>query len=143
MRQLLKISAALCFSLGLASCATPGDRTDSETALTESQQKKLDARLAGRTAGEPVSCINRFEGRKMTVISDDVIIFGNSRNSRTIFVNKPNPGCNGADRHILVTRSPSTRLCKGDIIELKDRYTGAFFGSCTWSEFVPYTKIAR
>lgn len=110
--------------------------------LTEKQQTMLDKRLEGRTAGEAQSCINGHDQRNMTVISDDILIFGSSRNARTIYVNKPYAGCKNADRSILVYSRPGSSLCKGDIVQLVDSQSRIAMGSCAFGEFVPYTKDA-
>ena len=140
MRNSIKYIVALLMLLGLAAPAAMGE-TD-RIKLTERQQAKLDARLAGRTAGKPLSCISRWDQKHMTIVSDDIIIFSQRRNSNTVYVNKPYLGCNGADRHSLVTRSFSNGLCKGETVEVTDLQSQATVGSCTWSEFVPYTKDA-
>ena len=110
--------------------------------LTEKQQVKLDQRLEGRTAGETRSCINRHDQREMTVISDDILIFGSSRNAKTIYVNKPYGGCPDADRNILSYSRPTSSLCKGEIVNLIDNASGISMGSCAFGEFVAYTKEA-
>ncbi|QJB68894.1 hypothetical protein [Parasphingorhabdus halotolerans] len=140
MRSSIKYIVALPMFLGLAAPAAMSESEQIE--LTERQQTKLDARLAGRTPGKPVSCITRWDQKHMTVISDDIILFGQRRNSQTIYVNKPYLGCNSADKHSLVTRSYSNGLCKGDMVVVTDLQTQADVGSCVWSEFVPYTKDA-
>ncbi|WP_339694246.1 hypothetical protein [uncultured Parasphingorhabdus sp.] len=110
--------------------------------LTEKQQKMLDKRLEGRTAGEPKSCISGNDQRNMTVISDDILLFSSSRNARTIYVNKPYGGCHRADRNILVYRRSTSSLCRGEIIQLVDNASGMTMGSCAFGDFVPYTKDA-
>ncbi|MGB5485649.1 hypothetical protein [Parasphingorhabdus sp.] len=135
MRNLLfAIPAAML----LAAPATSG----STNALTEKQQAKLDMRLEGRTEGKTRSCIASNDQREMTVISDDILIFGSSRNARTIYVNKPYGGCRNADRNILSYRRPTSSLCKGAVVSLVDSGTGMTMDSCSFGEFVAYTKDA-
>lgn len=135
MRKLLfAIPAAML----LAAPAMSGEKID----LTEKQQAKLDQRLEGRTAGEARSCINYNDQREMTVISDDILIFGSRRNAKTIYVNKPYGGCYNADRNILSYSRPTSALCKGEIVDLIDNTIGMSVGSCAFGEFVPYTKDA-
>lgn len=111
--------------------------------LTEKQQARLDQRLEGRTAGEARSCINRNDQRRMTVISDDILIFSASRNARTIYVNKPPGGCPDADRNILSYRRSTSSLCRGEIVNLIDNASGISMGSCAFGDFVPYTRDAE
>ena len=133
-KLLLTIPAVMLF-------AAPA-MSEEKIELTEEQQTMLDKRLEGRTAGEPRSCINGNDQRNMTVISDDILIFGSSRNARTIYVNKPYGGCRNADRNILVYSRPTSSVCKGEIIRLVDNHSGITMGSCSFGEFVPYTKDA-
>ena len=76
----------------------------------------------------------------MTVISDDILIFGASRNARTIYVNKPYGGCPNAERNILSYSHPTSSLCKGEIVEVVDNLSKMTMGSCAFGDFVPYTK---
>ena len=122
-------------------CSAPA-MSGEKIQLTDKEQTKLDKKLEGRTAGEPRSCISRFEQKNMTVISDDIIIFGPSRNAKTIFVNKPYGGCHGAKNNTIVTTRPSAQLCKGEIARVTDLPTGMDYGSCAFGKFVPYTKTA-
>ena len=131
-----KLIFALPIAMPLAAPAVSGEKVQ----LNEKQQAKLDQRLEGRTAGEPRSCIYSAAQRNMTVISDDVLIFGSSRNAKTIYVNKPYGGCRNADRNILSYSRPTGALCKGEAITLVDNGTGMSMGSCAFGEFVPYTK---
>jgi hypothetical protein len=132
MKLLLAIPAAML----LAAPAVSGEAP----VLTEKQQVKLDKRLAGRTAGEPQSCINANDQRNMTVISDDILIFSSSRNAKTIYVNKPYGGCRNAEGSILSYKRSTASLCKGEIIQLIDSSSRIAMGSCAFGEFVPYTK---
>ena len=131
-----KLIFAIPIALLFAAPAISGETIE----LTEKQQTELDMRLAGRTAGEPQSCINRNDQRNMTVISDDILIFSSSRNAKTIYVNKPPGGCPRADRNILSYRRTSSSLCQGEIIQLIDNASGATMGSCSFGDFVAYTK---
>ena len=131
-----KLIFAIPVALMLAAPAVSGEKIQ----LTEEQQAKLDKRLEGRTAGEPRSCISNNDQRQMTVISDDVLIFGSSRNAKTIYVNNPPGGCPHADRNILSYSRPTSSLCKGEIIQLIDNMSKMTMGSCAFGEFVPYTR---
>ncbi len=132
----------LLFSIPIAMLLAAPAVSGEKIALTEKQQTKLDMRLDGRTAGEARSCINMNDQRDMTVISDDILIFGSHRNAKTVYVNKPYGGCRNADRNILSYRRPTSSLCRGDGIQLIDNSTGMSMGSCAFGEFVPYTKDA-
>jgi hypothetical protein len=133
-----KLLFSIPIAMLLAAPAVSGEKIE----LTDKQQVKLDKSLDGRTAGEPRSCINHNDQRDMTVISDDILIFGSSRNARTVYVNKPYGGCRNADISILSYSRPTSSLCRGEPITLIDNTTGMSMGSCAFGEFVPYTKDA-
>ncbi|MBQ0770863.1 hypothetical protein [Parasphingorhabdus sp.] len=131
-----KLIFALPIAILLAAPAVSGEAIE----LSEQQQAKLDKRLEGRTAGEPQSCISMNDQRNMTVISDDILIFGSRRNAKTIYVNKPYGGCRNAANSILSYSRPTSSLCKGEIIKLIDSASRIEMGSCAFGDFVPYTK---
>lgn len=133
-----KILFSLPAAMLLAAPATSGEQVQ----LTEKEQAKFDKRIEGRTAGKPRSCISRHDQRNMTVISDDVLIFGSRRNAKTIYVNKPFGGCRNADRNILVYSRPTSSLCSGEIVQIVDQGIGGPVGSCTFGKFIPYTKTS-
>ena len=132
-----KLFLAIPAAMLLAAPAMSGETIK----LNDDQQAKLDQRLEGRTAGEPRSCIGFNDQREMKVISDDILIFGSSRNAKTIYVNKPYGGCYNADRNVLSYSRPTASLCKGEAITLIDSSTRMAIGSCSFGEFVPYTKV--
>ena len=111
-----------------------------EVALSEKDQAKFDKKIANRTAGEPISCINRFDQKNLTVIGDKYLVYGRSRNAKTIYVNEPRGGCRDADSNSLITKRFSTNLCRGEIAEVKDLTTGIHYDSCAFGSFTPYTK---
>ena len=110
-------------------------------AYSPKASEKLSKALAGRSPGQPVSCISNLRsGAKMQVIDDYTILF---REAGTVYVQKPRGGCYGLGNgsNSLVTRlNVSTRLCSGQIADLVDRVTHNTYGSCVFSEFVPYRK---
>ena len=70
----LIIAASAALALAAAAAQGNADRAS----LTDKQQAMLDKRLAGRSAGEPVSCISRSDSERQTVIADDLIVYGRS-----------------------------------------------------------------
>lgn len=97
--------------------------------------------VAGRSAGEPVDCINLRDIRSSQIVNETAIIY--RMNNGVIYVNRPN-GAGTLDRDdILVTRSITNRLCSIDIVQLVDRSSRFSSGSVGLSEFVPYRKPPR
>ena len=100
--------------------------------------QKLAKALAGRTAGQPVDCIN--ERSKMQVVDDTTILF---RDRGIVYVQRPHGGCYGLTSGMSLIRDAfgTTRICSGDINRIVDVRTGFGTGACTYSEFVPYRKV--
>lgn len=131
-------------TLAIASCsillaASTGAPARSDTPAPEAAAKLAKA-LAGRTPGAPVGCINNFRDTDMTIIDDQTILF---KEAGTVYLQRPQSRCDGLDRshYTLVTRlHGSNRLCSGQIGDIVDPVSGAFTGSCVFSEFIPYRK---
>lgn len=101
----------------------------------------LTSQLADREAGRPVSCIP-FSRLGASEINGEQIIF-RSPTSRTIYVNSPSTGGEALRRDvILVVRTPSSSLCRSDIVRLIDRGSRIESGAVTLGEFVPWTRRA-
>ncbi len=97
------------------------------------------AELAGRTAGAPVECIGAVEGDRGGDIYDSGDILYRGHGSR-LYLNHPdNCPALRSDRRI-VSRSPSGRQCRGDILTVEDRISPAFYGSCALGSFIPYDR---
>ena len=107
-----------------------------QNANPETTQKLANA-LAGRTAGQPVNCIN--ERSKMQIVDDGTILF---RDRDILYVQRPRGGCHGLSNGMSLIRSSfgTTRICSGDINQIVDVRTGFGTGACTYSEFIPYRK---
>jgi hypothetical protein len=96
----------------------------------------LDKLLGTAVAGPAVDCINLPRVRSSTTLSNpDTIVY---RMGRTQYVNQPAGGCNFRLDPIIVSRTPSTNLCRGDIISVVDRSSRIPVGSCGLGSFVPY-----
>jgi hypothetical protein len=119
--------------------AVTGCMTDRTAATNPEPSPKLREALAGRTAGPPTSCINLRDIRSSRIIDESAIIYEMS--SRLWYVNMPDGGCPGLHpNRALVSRTPSTSLCRGDIVRIIDPPSPMTFGACGLGKFVPYTK---
>lgn len=118
---------------GVSSCApvAPEPRTPQAEA-------KLAAALAGKVPGAPQTCIQPYQTNETITIDDNTILF---RRGSTVYRNDPPGGCNslGTGFYTLVTRSSGSGLCRGDIAQVADVSNGMVVGSCSLSDFVPYT----
>ena len=129
MRKLLPFTALALLAFGAAVQARePVDR-----------EAELARALRGRVAGEPVDCIDLHRIRASRVITDTAILYDAGS---IIYVNRPR---NGADElnqwDTLVTRTPSTRLCSIDTVDVVDLTTHSLSGIVFLGEFVPYRRV--
>lgn len=127
------ILTAISAAAAVAGTATVVAQQNSNPATMQ----KLASALAGRTAGQPVDCIN--ERSKMQIVDDGTILF---RDRGIIYVQRPYGGCHGLSNGMSLIRASfgTTRICSGDINNIVDVRTGFGTGACTYSEFIPYRK---
>lgn len=100
--------------------------------------KRLGALVAGRTAGEPRQCLDRFRETGYQTIGGALVFrFGSD-----VYVNRTQGGgCDLAGtRDAIVVRAGISRLCSGDVARVVDSRTGVESGTCTLGAFVPYSK---
>lgn len=122
-------------ALALSGCMTEGlDRMDARTdaALAEELRDYV-------VAGAPTSCVRQRDLRGNRSAGEGAIIFDGP--GSLIYVNRPRGGCPmlGANRALL-TRTPSTRLCEGDIATVFDPVSSLEYGGCGLGEFTPYRR---
>jgi len=120
---------------GLAACAGQPMVADRDPR----GEAKLAQALAGKVAGQPVSCLPHYRTNQMEVIDRDTLLY---RDGRTSYVQHTNGHCypNGPrGGYYLVTRQfGSSGLCRGDIAQVVDSSSQSFAGSCSFNEFIPY-----
>ena len=107
-----------------------------------SEQAQLSAALAGyEQSGPPLSCVNMRDLRGNRSFGEGAIVFDGPTRA-TLYVNRPSGGCPdlGFGR-ALVTRTPGTRLCQGDIATVVDLSSRTSFGACGLGEFTPYRRV--
>ena len=136
MRHLLPLIA-----LPLAAACMSVPPAPQAQAAAADRQAAIDAELAqelaGKVPGDPVSCINTSRIRSSKHIGDQTLLYEVS--SKLVYRNDPVGGCNGLDfGRALITRTPSTQLCAGDIARVADLQTGMETGGCAFSKWVPY-----
>ena len=128
--------ALLLAGAALASCAfapQPG-----RSAEAESHFQKL---IAGKVAGQPVSCLPSYRANDMVVIDDQTIAF---RDGRRTWVTDLGQGCSnlGSGFYALVTRRHGgSGLCRGDIAQVADLTSGFTVGACAMGDFTPYMRL--
>ena len=80
MRKMIASIAGAAVAAGLL--AAPA--AQAKPRLTSEQ--RLEKLLAGRTAGEPVSCISTYDSRELEILDKTALVFGHGS---TIYVNRP------------------------------------------------------
>ena len=136
----MKRFALPAVALVLSACAATPAQIAQEQADTARDQAKLDKRLAGFTPGKTVDCIRP--------INANVDIFGDTlvyrEGGTRLYKTTTSGGCFGLRRDdIIVTRSYNSQLCRGDIVRTVDRGSGFPSGSCTFGDFVVYSRDRR
>lgn len=133
----MRPAAFLLIAVSASACAA--------SAMTEPRspkaEKRLVSELQGKVAGAPISCLPPLRGRDMIVIDDNTVLF--REGSRRVYRNDPPGGCSpmGFGGYTLVTRSISSQLCRGDIVQVTDLRSGIIAGSCALGDFVPYDRV--
>jgi len=113
---------------------------DREPATTSTElSPALASALVGRKAGAPTSCINLRDIRSTRIVDTSAIIYETS--ASRWYVNRPPSGCPGLrPERALVSRTPSTSLCSGDIVRIIDPPSPIEYGACGLGQFVPYSR---
>ena len=103
-------------------------------------QTRMAELLAGKVAGPPRSCLPSYRADTMSVIDDRTIVFRDSPGR--VWVMHPLNECNllSVGPYALMTRSPTSQLCRGEIAQVVDTMSGATVGSCVIGDFIPYVR---
>jgi hypothetical protein len=110
-----------------------------QTARADRAAADLAKAIEGRTAGEPVDCLNLRDIRATRIIDRTAIVYETL--GGTLYVNKPTGGARSLDKwDVLVTATHSSRLCDYDIVRLYDTTSRMQTGFVNLGEFVPYRK---
>lgn len=130
--KILFLLGAVLLAAGVAIAGRTADAApEGETALA--------AALEGyEAAGPATTCVNsRFlDGNRS---AGGAIIFEFS--GRTLYVNRPRSACPTlGSSSALRIRTPSTRFCSGDIVDVFDPATGFEHGGCTLGDFTLYRR---
>lgn len=138
MRILLSF---LAIPVLLGTACTPTARELEQQATAEAGTQAAIAReVAGLVPGRPQDCVTLTQVRESRTFGDTVIYRGVGG---TRYVNRTGGGCGQASDAYLVTRTPGTQLCRGDIATAVDRTSQFPVGSCAFGEFVPYAPPRR
>lgn len=126
--------------LMMAACTpTAGDlqaRADAEAG----DRAALDRELVGLTPDRPRACVDQTRVRSSRGFGDTIVYDGFGRER---YVTRTSGGCENYSRNLgfIVTRTPSTSLCRGDIATVVDRTTRQQIGACSFGNFVRYSPL--
>lgn len=132
----------LAFSIGIAALAIAGcnnpealERLDARTDAALAQELRGYAQ-----SGPPESCVSQRNLRSNRSVGEGAIIFEGP--GSLLYVNRPSAGCPDLNfGRTLISRTTSSRLCRGDIVTVADLTSGAEFGGCGLGDFVPYRRV--
>ncbi|QAY76973.1 hypothetical protein [Sphingosinicella sp. BN140058] len=126
----------------LAGCTTqPAERAPA--GASQADQAQLATELANyRQAGPPVSCVPTRTLRGNRSAGEAAIIFEGT--GRRIWVNRPAAGCPAlTSSRALRTKTTTSQLCRGDIVDVFDPVAGFQYGGCSLGDFTPYDRNPR
>ena len=126
--------------LGLAAC-TQGAPAEPQLGVREA--KDLDRLLAGKVAGEPVSCISSYDSSKLQVLGDNILVY--RVNKDLIYRNNLQGACRGLAQGdtLVMNRTISSQYCRGDIARSVNLPSGSMSGSCALGDFIPYKTAGK
>lgn len=93
--------------------------------------------LDGRIEGAPVDCISESDARSMKIVDGTAFVFGRGR---TLYVNRPAGPAMLDDSDLPVFEQWSSRLCRMDHVELRDRFSHIGGPTLFLESFVPYSR---
>jgi hypothetical protein len=142
-RALIGVGVAT-LALGAALPLAAQDQGDVEAgAETAAPLTKGELRLAklleGRVAGEPVACVRSLPRDRFQVIDGTAYVYGSGG---TIYVQRTrDPQRIDESDTLVANRFGATQVCRMDMMNTIDRFTGIFTGPVFFVDFVPYTRV--
>lgn len=118
------------------------------TAADASQPAFPDAARAAAYAADnglegarpPVDCVNTRQITGNSGVAPDLIRF--NAIGRRVYLNETE-GCALRPGLALVSYRSTANLCRGQIVQVVDPFTGMGYGSCSLGAFVPYERPRR
>jgi hypothetical protein len=138
MKAALKTFALIAGGAALALTASAGSASPISAKERQAGEARLARMLEGRTAGEPVSCINTMRTNRLEVIDGVAVVYDAGK---TIWVARPrDPNMLGRNDAVVMDRFSPSRLCVEEPMRTIDRYDHYSTGVLFLKDFVPYTK---
>jgi hypothetical protein len=131
----MRIFTLLPFAALAACTASAGGGVETSAA----EEAALGEALAGRTAGQAVSCVRQQDLRNSRGAGPSAILFDGP--GGVVYVNKTLSSCPRIQPwHAIRHRTSQTAMCTGELIQVFDPQTGVNYGGCSLGEFTPYRR---
>ncbi len=123
---------ALLLLLALSGCAATGGEPGSREADAFARE------LAGRTAGEPETCVNAIQNQPLRIVDRRTIAY---ERGDTIWVNWLDRDCPGLrPLNTLIVEVHGSQYCRGDHVRGLEPGTSIPGPICILRDFVPYRR---
>lgn len=131
--MLIKIALG---AVALIACTASAEiQTES---ISRADRELADA-LKGRTAGEPVDCINSSFAQGPQIIDEDTLLYRES--GRTVWRNELPASCPSMrPMDTLIVEMHGSQLCRNDRFRVIDSGSSIPSAYCRFGKFVPYRK---
>ncbi|MEM8695760.1 MAG: hypothetical protein AAGE05_07025 [Pseudomonadota bacterium] len=136
MVRILSMALVMPLLAGCAANAMEASNAEAD-ALSERDERRMAALLDGKTPGDPQPCITTRPNTQSSIIGNQAILY---RQGAVVYRNDLDGLCPAlrSTSTVVSRRYGSSQLCSGEVLEVRDPYSGASFGSCVLGEFTPY-----
>jgi len=136
MRAIVLVAAAMLV-IGCAHSSQPNANSGADFQAAKDESDLAEA-LANRTPEAPLDCVDQRDLSVHKSFGRGAILFGN-RKDTVVYLNRPPAGCPGLNVATTIeTKTPGTRLCRGDLVTVADPASHVEYGSCALGQFTPY-----
>jgi hypothetical protein len=122
------------FALGALTLTMPALAAHDAPVRGEAKLAKI---LAGRTAGQPIRCLDTTQRRNMEVVDRTAMVF---KDGDTYYVNRPAGVRFLTWSDVPVFRVWGSQVCSKDLVHLRDTATWMQGATMVMGEFVPYRR---
>ena len=128
--------------LFIAACTPTARDLERQADAEAGARAALDRELAGLVPGRTQACVSQTELRGGLKSFGDTLVYSTAGSTK--YVNRTSGGCERVGRDaVLVTRTSSSQLCRGDIGTTIDQSSHFYAGSCGFGDFVRYERPPR
>lgn len=136
LNRIFPLASLSVAAIALSSCTMTPAETARAADAKAATQAALGKELAGLTPIETKDCMDNYQSSSLKAYGG-TLVYSVSRKLK--YVNDTGGGCEAVERgDILVTKSPSGRLCRGDIAQTVMPGSHVPSGSCALGSFVTY-----